>query len=105
MDQNRHLVLTEAIRLSRCGIEELLHALDFDEVIARAHRSQLVATTLPGAVGDRRGIAALEASLRLSSLDVVTALRNDTAAVMEDLRDVDPLPSLFADAGGHGTRD
>ena len=113
VDQDRDLALAQAELLRGRAVDQLLDALDLDEVVARADRAELAGAPLARPRRDVPGVGALEAALGLGRADVVVAA--DPA-----LLDEPPRPLLehrvelgaaqrerpaLARAGGHAPRD
>jgi len=61
VNEDGDLIEREAERPRRCRIEDRLHALDLEKVIAAAQAAELVSAPLLRALGDRRGASPREA--------------------------------------------
>jgi len=56
VNQHYHLIFVQSERLRRFRLEDLLHVLHFEKVIAAAQRAELRAAALLGAIRDLCGI-------------------------------------------------
>src|SRR3954463_816474 len=65
VDEPVHLALAQAEARGRVAVDQLLDALDLDEVVARADGPELAGAALAGARGDLRRVGAVEAALGL----------------------------------------
>jgi len=112
VDEHRRLALAQAERGRGARVEDLVHALELEEVVAQADRSELGVAALVGPVRDRGRVGSVEASRGLGVLEVV--LRADPEALDERPRppaeDVlergrVELERLLAGPGGNGAGD
>jgi hypothetical protein len=83
VDEHRQLFLAEAEHSGRRTVEEPVDALELDEVVARAHRSELSGAALARPLGDRGRVRLGEPALRLRPLDVLVPLGDRPRALAQ----------------------
>ena len=81
VDQQRDLSLVEPERPGRALLVDAVHALQLEEVVARAEGADLMLAPVSGARGDEGGLGPFEASARLGHVQVL--LRADPEVLEE----------------------